>query len=625
MKHVEPNSHVMQKIIGLLPGIITVYDINTRVYVYVNDSVETLLGYSKKEWLSKGTAFPMSLIHPEDLSAIVQQNKEAIRKANEKRSAQSSDQPIMTFEYRVKHKDGSWKWFKTDGVILERDEKDKVKLLMNISIDITQRKVNELEERTKREIATVALENSEAKFKRLFDANIIGVFISDFDGKYLDANDALLDMIGYSREDLTKGKIHRDILTPPEYQEVSNLAMQELLAKGSSAPHEKEYIRKDGERINVLLAVAQIADSPICIGYILDITHMKKIEEGQARLAAIVESSDDAIISKSLKGIIRSWNHSAEKLFGYTEEEAIGKHIGFIIPKELVSEEEKIIKNIRLGKPTHHFETVRLRKDGKKIMVSLSVSPVKNSKGVVIGASKIARDISKQKELERQKDEFLGIASHELKTPVTSIKSFAQVLRLRFSREGNQKAADLLGKLDTQVDKLTNLIGDLLDVTKIESGKMLFNEDVFPFDELVDEVVEELQRITEKHVLIQKGKTNKKVKGDRERIGQVLTNFITNAIKYSPTTQEIIIQSSIDEKNVKVSVQDFGVGIAKEKQEQVFERFFRVSGPGKDTYPGLGLGLYISSEIIKRSGGKIWVESSKDNGSTFIFTLPFLL
>src|SRR5581483_9243880 len=165
--------------------------------------------------------------------------------------------------------------------------------------------------------------------------------------------------------------------------------------------------------------------------------------------------------------------------------------------------------------------------------------------------------------------------------------------------------AELLGKLDAQINKLTGLIGDLLDVTKIEAGQLIFNKDTFSFDELI----EEMQLTTEKHAIYIKGKTKKIITSDKERIGQVLINLIGNAIKYSPYTKEIFVHSSFENDAIKVCVQDFGVGITKDKQEKVFDRFFRVSGPDKETYPGLGLGLYISNEIIKRLRGKIWVQS----------------
>lgn len=230
----------------------------------------------------------------------------------------------------------------------------------------------------------------------------------------------------------------------------------------------------------------------------------------------------------------------------------------------------------------------------------------------------------------RLRSEFMSIASHELKTPVTSIKAYVQVLQQRFTKRGDEQSAQQLAKMDVQLNKLTNLIGDLLDVTKIESGKLSFHIEEFDFNTLIVEMVEDLQRTTTKHSIIIEGEIQQKVCGDRDRIGQVMTNLITNAIKYSPQTKKILVQISKDGNFVKLCVKDFGVGISKEKQGKVFERFYRVSGPKENTFPGLGLGLYISSEIIKRQGGRIWVESEGSGkglpagrqGSKFCFTLP---
>ena len=233
------------------------------------------------------------------------------------------------------------------------------------------------------------------------------------------------------------------------------------------------------------------------------------------------------------------------------------------------------------------------------------------------------KEITERRKLEKQKDEFISIASHELKTPVTSIKAYGQVLQHFFKQKGDDKAVSHLSKMDFQINKLTNLIGDLLDVTKVESGKMIFAEEEFDFDILVKEVVDEVQLTTDKHVLHIQGQTRKTVIADKERTGQVLTNLMTNAIKYSPKASQIDVTLSSDEKNVMVSVRDFGIGIPRDKQPRLFERFFRISGPHQETFPGLGLGLYISSEIIKRQGGRIWVESEDGQGATFSFTLPF--
>jgi PAS domain S-box-containing protein len=231
-------------------------------------------------------------------------------------------------------------------------------------------------------------------------------------------------------------------------------------------------------------------------------------------------------------------------------------------------------------------------------------------------------DIDEQKQLQRQKDEFLGIASHELKTPVTSIKAYAQVLGAMLIKEGEKKKAEMILRMDAQINRLTNLIGDLLDVTKINSGKLQFNKTWFDFNDAVKETVEDLQHTTQKHRLVTDFAETGSIHADRDRIGQVLTNLITNAIKYSPFADRIIIKTSMNNDHVEVCVQDFGIGIPPDKKDKVFEQFYRVSGTKQHTFPGLGLGLYISSEIIKREGGRIWVDSVEGKGSTFCFILP---
>ncbi|RYY22340.1 MAG: PAS domain S-box protein, partial [Sphingobacteriaceae bacterium] len=231
-------------------------------------------------------------------------------------------------------------------------------------------------------------------------------------------------------------------------------------------------------------------------------------------------------------------------------------------------------------------------------------------------------DITEQIQLQRQKDDFLGVASHELKTPVTSIKAYAQVLEMMFRRDGDSKKAEMVGKLDKQVNRLSSLIGDLLDVTKLHSGRMQFNETGFNFNQLVTEVIEDVQHTSPKHQIKKRLNFDGDIWGDKERISQVITNLLTNAIKYSPDANEIIIYTQQNNGHVQLCVQDFGIGISAGKRDKVFEQFYRVSGSKEHTFPGLGLGLYISSEIIKRLNGRIWVNSTEEKGSTFCFSLP---
>jgi PAS domain S-box-containing protein len=348
------------------------------------------------------------------------------------------------------------------------------------------------------------------------------------------------------------------------------------------------------------------------------------LAEERSRLAAIVESSNDAIVGKTLDGIITSWNPAAELLFGYSAQEAMGKHITLIIPAELQHEEEDIIGKLRQGIRIEHYETVRVRKDGRRIDVSLSISPVKDGTGNIIGAAKIARDITERKEFERRKDEFISMASHELKTPVTSLKGFTQLLLRRFKRLGDDETFRSLARMDTQLNRLTKLISDLLDISKMQTGQLQYSMEPFDLNVLAQEIVENVQETTQTHRLILQKTAEVCVCGDRDRIGQVLINLLTNAIKYSPQADQVIVQIALDGTDALVSVQDFGIGIAEAHQEKIFERFYQVNEPIEKTYPGLGIGLYIACEIIKRHRGRLWVKSQKGEGSVFYFSLPLL-
>lgn len=220
------------------------------------------------------------------------------------------------------------------------------------------------------------------------------------------------------------------------------------------------------------------------------------------------------------------------------------------------------------------------------------------------------------------RDDFISVASHELKTPVTSVKMFTQVLRHHSEQIGDYKAVDHLSKMDKQLNKLTELIYNLLNISKIQAGRMEFNYERFNFDKSVKEVVEVLQQSAPKHILTVQGATKKDIMGDEERIGQVINNLVSNAVKYSPKANKIVISLSSNKDNVKVTVQDFGIGMEKGHFKRIFERFYRVYDTTDKTFPGLGIGLYISSEIIKRHGGKFWVDSTIGKGSVFYFTLP---
>lgn len=235
----------------------------------------------------------------------------------------------------------------------------------------------------------------------------------------------------------------------------------------------------------------------------------------------------------------------------------------------------------------------------------------------------IKRELDYRISMEKRKDEFISIATHELKTPITSLQVFAQILQRKLESKGDYESKQYSTRIATQVSRLTDLINDLLDVSRLQLGKLKFEKVNFNLNELVEEVVEALQQTTDKHTITIKGKIKKQVYGDADRIGQVLTNLISNAIKYSPGGKRIIITLRKDLRHALVEVQDFGIGISDEHKAHVFERFYRAYGESEKNFPGLGMGLFISQEIIRRHRGKLSFVSTEGKGSIFSFTIPY--
>jgi two-component system CheB/CheR fusion protein len=248
-----------------------------------------------------------------------------------------------------------------------------------------------------------------------------------------------------------------------------------------------------------------------------------------------------------------------------------------------------------------------------------NASPFKNSDGKVVAWFGVCTNIEEQKREMEKKDQFISMASHELKTPVTSLKAYTEILMMELEPDANTNALSILDKMNKQIDKLTLLIGDLLDVSKANSGEINFSFEKIDFNELVEEVTGIIQLTSNKHKIELQLSDTQIIEGDKNRLGQVITNLLSNAIKYSPGAGSVIVSSVNTKDHIKLCVQDFGIGIPLAEQSKLFSRFFRVMN---NTFPGLGLGLYICNEIIKRHSGTMEFKSEEGKGSTFCFTLP---
>jgi PAS domain S-box-containing protein len=355
--------------------------------------------------------------------------------------------------------------------------------------------------------------------------------------------------------------------------------------------------------------------------------------DAAALLAAIVSSADDAIISKDLDGYVTSWNPGAERLFGYTAGEMIGEHITRIIPAERRAEEDFVLSRIRAGTGVDHFETVRQRKDGSLVDISLTVSPVRDADGEVIGASKIARDITEQKQLRlsveeasRAKDEFLATLSHELRTPLNTVLGYTAMLQ-----SGAVPLRDLVKVLDAigrNADALTRLVNDVLDTSRIATGKIRLTVQECDISTIVEDAITTITPAAQAKSIrvastIEPGLL---VQADPDRLRQVFWNLLSNAVKFTPEGGSVAISGVLDSRAVRISVEDSGIGIAPESLPYVFRRFWQEETANSRAHGGLGLGLALARDFVELHGGRVDVHSEGlGRGARFDVTLPALV
>ncbi|ESQ88864.1 hypothetical protein ABAC460_13875 [Asticcacaulis sp. AC460] len=399
--------------------------------------------------------------------------------------------------------------------------------------------------------------------------------------------------------------------------------------------------RKDGRPIDISLTVSPIKDAKgriVGVSKIArDISIAKRAERLAASLNAIVDSSDDAIVSKTLDGVITSWNPSAVRILGYSPEEAIGQHIGLIIPPDRIDEEYAIMGKVKAGQKVDHFETVRRHKDGSFVELAVTVSPLLDGQGRVMGATKVARPIAETKQTERalresnrRKDEFLANMSHELRTPMNAVIGLAHILSL--SQNLNPKEQQCVSMLRQSGDNLLVLINNLLDFSKLEADALQLETVEFNPADIVEQTVILMQiKAQEKGLPIRIGydrDLKDRYCGDPVRLQQILTNLLANAVKFTDEGQiEINVRlksEHLADSILVFEVSDTGIGIAEDKADIIFDKFTQADASTTRKYGGSGLGLSICQAIARAMEGTISVVSRPGIGSTFTVELPFM-
>jgi PAS domain S-box-containing protein len=357
---------------------------------------------------------------------------------------------------------------------------------------------------------------------------------------------------------------------------------------------------------------------------------MRPPDDSAALLAAIVASSDDAIISKDLNGTVTSWNQGAERLFGYMAAEMIGQHITRIIPADRLSEEDFVLSRVRRGLSVNHFETVRQRKDGSLVEISLTVSPVRNGTGQVIGISKIARDITEQKRLRnaveeasRAKDEFLATLSHELRTPLNTVLGYTQML------QHGSVGTDLpkvLGVIARNAELLANLVNEVLDTSRMVTGKIRLNLQPCDVSAVLDDsIAAVLPAARAKSIQVHSRIETRPLMtiADASRIRQVLWTLLSNAVKFTSEGGTLTVTAAFEGQHVRITVEDTGIGIPPDALPHVFARFWQADATRTRVHGGLGLGLALARDLVELHGGHVEVHSpGVGRGTRFDVVVP---
>jgi PAS domain S-box-containing protein len=488
-------------------------------------------------------------------------------------------------------------------------------------------------------------QEAQALLAAIIDSSDDAIISKDLNGIVRSWNRSAERIFGYSAEEII-GKPIRVLFPPDRLDEETQILAR--LQRGERVDHfETVRLHKDGRHVAVSVTISPIRNPE---GHVVgaskvarDITQSVELE---GRYRAIIASSDDAIVSKDLNGIVQSWNQAAERMFGYTAAEMIGKSITVLFPPDRLDEEPKILEQIRRGQRIDHFETIRTCKDGRQLDVSVTISPVKDPTGRIIGVSKVARDISSIKRILREqeellnreisarseaervgrmKDEFLSTLSHELRTPLSAILGWATLLR----SEGGTNAQEFeegIEIIERNARAQAQLIEELLDMSRVINGKLRLDVQSVDLQAIISDAIGSIRpsadakgiRLT--HVLDPKGGP---ITGDPNRLQQVLWNLLTNAVKFTPKGGRIQVFLRRVNSHIEISVVDSGQGISAEFLPHLFTRFSQADTSIARKHGGLGLGLALVKSLVELHGGTVKASSEGEaQGAKFVVSLP---
>lgn len=561
-----------------------------------------LTGQHFEEYQGYGWA---KAIHPDDAQPTVDAWNNAV-----------ATKSTFEFEHRVKTVQKEWRLFSVKAVPAF-DKNGVIQQWVGVHTDITEQKL----EQEKLAYRTALLEAHN-------EASIDGILLVDAKGKIISFNQRFIEIwnmpqhIVNAKDDEAALSFAMTQLVHPQlfidkvkyhYTHPNEISLDELEFKDGKIVERNGYpvIGDDGSYYAWSWTFRDITEQK---------NYEKIIIQSEQRFRTLAETLPQLIWMTNEKGAYEyassHWiNYSGLDPFeGDTWEKLVH-------PLDLESLSQGWESSLQTGN-TFYSEARLKNKNGTYSWHLVQGEPIKNEKGDIIKWIGAFTDIENLKEEQKQKNDFLSMASHELRTPVTTIKGYGQIIERLLEEKNDLQTLGFVKKMGKQVNRLNRLISDLLDITKMQKGGLIRNESAFNFNDFVKEVVDDMQKTTVTHQIIDNLNADIEIQGDKDKLSQVLDNLISNATKYSPAADKIIVSTQIVKDGVQLSVQDFGIGISIEGQKRVFEQFYRVAGENQSTFQGMGIGLYICAEIIKKEGGNIWVESTGGKGSVFYVWLP---
>jgi PAS domain S-box-containing protein len=580
----------------------------------VNPSGSELLGYTREEMIGKNTGVFIDPLQLQNEPLTIPQLVEGQQIIRRRKAT------------------------KKTGEIVELESNSK--RIFGDRILVIARDITELR-KAERQIAA-SEERNRALIENINDA--IMLLDENFENIY--QSPSVERIVGYVMDD-GSSKLATDFIHPDDLPVGVEFFQNAMQSPGVAFQSQFRVRHKDGHYIWIEGTVMNLLHNKSVKAFIVnyrDITERKKAEEQQALITSIVNSSDDAIISKTLDGRISSWNHGAEIILGYTAEEVLGKHISKLIPGDMEGEESLILNKIREGQSVDHYETRRVRKDGKEIYASLTVSPIRDSLGNIVGASKILRDITDRKKAEEEiktlnetleqkvvdrtselleankaLEAFSYSVTHDLRAPLRSVIGFTKIIEKEYQPSFNDDLKELFGFIGSSTKRMNAIIDDLLALAKYEKAQL--RSAPVDMDKLMTNVWDNIQFSSPHSATLQMEPLPGAV-GDESLLEQVLVNLLSNAVKYSSKKEKpvITVTSEKSDSVITYRVKDNGAGFDMKNYDRLFGAFQRLHGMSE--FEGTGVGLLLVKRIVERHGGVVWAESKVDEGATFYFTLP---